>query len=78
LQQGETVLRWMDGNTPLGVMMGRQNVELLDLAGRLVLRYTRAEAGESCRMRVTANGEDSIWQVKHDIDEAEVERYRIA
>jgi tRNA U34 2-thiouridine synthase MnmA/TrmU len=78
LQQGETALRWMDGNTPLGVMMGRQDVGLLDLAGRLVLRYTRAEAGESCRVRVTANGEDSIWQVKHDIDEAEVERYRIA
>jgi tRNA U34 2-thiouridine synthase MnmA/TrmU len=78
LQPGETSLRWMDGNTPLGVMMGRQDEELLDLAGRLLLRYTRAETGESCRVQIAANGAESIRQVKHDIDEAEVERYRIA
>jgi tRNA U34 2-thiouridine synthase MnmA/TrmU len=77
LQPGETSLRWMDGNTPLGAMMGRQDEELLNLAGRLLLRYTRAEAGENCRVRVDVNGDESIRTMPHAIDEAEVERYRI-
>lgn len=77
LQPGETSLRWMDGNTPLAAILGRQDKELLDQASRLMLRYTRAGAGESCRVLVTVNGEESIIPVPHDIGEAEVERYRI-
>ncbi|NVN93458.1 MAG: hypothetical protein HXX11_23075 [Desulfuromonadales bacterium] len=77
IQPGETSLFWMDGNTPLAAVMGRQDEECLDLATRLLLRYTRAEVGATCRIRVVINGEESIRQVPNTITEAEVEQYRI-
>jgi tRNA U34 2-thiouridine synthase MnmA/TrmU len=77
LQQGETTLRWMDGNTPLGMLMGNPEDEQLDLASRLLLRYTRAEAGATCRVRVTVDGRESIREVAHTVNEEELERYRI-
>lgn len=77
LQQGESSLRWMDGNTPLGLLTGSPGEEQLELASRLLLRYTRAEAGSTCRVRVTVDGRETIREVAHTIDEAELERYRI-
>jgi hypothetical protein len=77
LQQGETTLRWMDGNTPLGMLTGVQGEEQLELASRLLLRYTRAEKGSTCRVRVTVDGRESIREVAHTVNEEELERYRI-
>jgi tRNA-uridine 2-sulfurtransferase len=77
IQTGETALFWMDGNTPLAAVMGNQDQDCLDLATRLLLRYTRAEAGATCRVRVVINGEESVRPVPNTITEAEVEQYRI-
>ena len=77
LRTGETALFWMDGNTPLAVLVGKQDEQCLDLAARLLLRYTRAEAGTICRVRVVINGDEFIRQVPNTIAEAEVEQYRI-
>jgi hypothetical protein len=67
----------MDGNTPAGILHGRQAESCLDLATRILLRYTKAEAGSLCRVALVNNGKESIIQVMNDITEAEVEQYRI-
>lgn len=77
IQPDETSLFWMDGNTPLAAVMGRQDEECLELAARLLLRYTRAEAGATCRVRIVVNGAESIRQISNTITEPEVESYRI-
>ncbi len=74
----ETSLGWMDGTTPLGMLSGEPDRLLHELAGRLLLRYTRAEPGSTCRVRITHNGRETTLDVTHDIAEEEVERYRIA
>jgi len=73
----ETALQWMDGGTPLAIMTGEQGEELLDLASRLLLRYTRAETGDTCRIRLNRNGAEFLKTVSNTISEAEVERFRI-
>jgi hypothetical protein len=77
MQPGETSIFWMDGNTPVGVIMGKQDDAGLDLAMRIILRYTRAETGVPCRIRVVINGNESIRDVVNTITEAEIEKYRI-
>lgn len=77
VQPGETTLRWMDGNTPLGVLVGEQEEETLVLAARLLLRYTRAKEGATCRVRVAVDGRESVRELPHTISQDEVERFRI-
>jgi hypothetical protein len=67
----------MDGNTPAGVMMDQQDEACLDLAMRILLRYTRAETGADCRIQVVVNGEESIRNAVNTISETEIEQYRI-
>lgn len=76
-QPDETSLFWMDGNTPHGVIMGLQDEAGLDLACRILLRYTRAETGAACRLSVIRNGQETIRTVTNDISEATVSDYRI-
>jgi len=77
MEAGESALFWLDGNTPLGVVVGRQDPDCLDLACRILLRYTRAEAGAECRIRMVCNGEEAIRLVTNDIDESMIESLRI-
>ncbi len=77
MKPDETSLQWMDGGSPFGLITGRQDGELLDLASRLLLRYTRAADGDDCRILVTADGTESVRVTPHTINEVEVERYRI-
>jgi predicted nucleic acid-binding protein len=77
IQPGETSIFWMDGNTPAGVIMDKQDESGLNLAMRILLRYTRAETGTSCRIQVVVNGEETIRNVVNTITEVEIEKYRI-
>ena len=77
MQPDETALSWLDGKSPLGVITGNQDSECLDLACRILIRYTRAEAGAVCRIRMIRNGEESILPVTNDISEADIEDLRI-
>jgi tRNA-specific 2-thiouridylase len=77
MQPGETSIFWMDGNTPAGVIVDRQDEAGLDLAMRILLRYTRAEPDVPCRIQVVVNGEESIRQVVNTITETEIAQYRI-
>lgn len=77
-QEGEAAISWLDGNTPVAVINGRQDQEHLELASRILLRYTRAEAGASCRISVHQNGVEQIITVFNDMKPADVERYLVA
>ncbi len=76
--EGEAALTWLDGNTPVGVVCGRQGQEHLEMAARLLLRYTKAEAGAECRINVRQNGTEQIFTVVNTMTPSDVERYIVA
>jgi tRNA-specific 2-thiouridylase len=77
LQPGELAFRWVDGSSPLGVVMGEVNEELLTTAAKILLRYTRAEAAADCSLRILAGGPERTFLCRHDFTEADIERLRI-
>ena len=78
LQEGEVLLRWVDGSSPTAVLTGPVDEGQMMAAARILLRYTRAESGSSCTLRASVKGgEERLLNAVHDIDEAELERLRI-
>ena len=77
VQQGEVQLRWIDGGSPLGMVTGVADDALIGLAARLILRYTKAEAGQECRVKIIRNDTETLMTVRNDCDEAEVESVRL-
>jgi tRNA-uridine 2-sulfurtransferase len=77
-QEGEAAITWLDGNTPVGVIIGRQDQKALELASRILLRYTKAEKGASCRIRVRRNGDENSIAVSNDLTHTDVEQYLVA
>ncbi|OGR24603.1 MAG: hypothetical protein A2X83_11970, partial [Desulfuromonadales bacterium GWD2_54_10] len=77
MQPDETSLFWLDGNTPAGVVMGIQDETSLDLACRILLRYTRAEPGATCRLAVRSNDSEQIVSILNDMNEVAVEHYLV-
>jgi len=77
-QPDEAALTWLDGNTPVGVICGKQSAEYQELAARLMLRYTKAEAGAECRISVRLNDGEQMITVANTMTPADVERYIVA
>lgn len=77
-QPDEAALTWLEGNTPVGVVIGAQSDDLYSLAGKILLRYTRAEANTPCKLEVRVNGETKVLTVNNDMDQAAVESYLVA
>lgn len=75
---GEAALIWLEGNTPVGVVIGEQSDELNKLAAGILLRYTRAEANAPCKLEVRVDGETRELCVNNDMNEATVENYLVA
>jgi tRNA U34 2-thiouridine synthase MnmA/TrmU len=73
VRPGIAYLRWLDGGSPLGVVVGEYDDELLGKAARILLRYTRAAVGEECRVKVDRNGGEQVMVIGNNFDEAEVE-----
>lgn len=78
IQAGETALTWLDGNTPLGAVMGAQTPECIELAARILLRYTKAEFGAPCRIKVRSNEREEIVTVAHSMGETDSAAYLVA
>jgi hypothetical protein len=76
--EGEAAITWMDGNTPVGVITGHQGPEYLQLAARLLLRYTKAEKGADCRISVRQSGAEQVVTVRNNLDEEAVKTYVIS
>jgi hypothetical protein len=77
-QEGEAAITWLDGNTPVGVITGRQDQVCLDLAARILLRYTKADKGADCRISVRQSGAEQVLTVCNDLDEEAVKGYIIS
>ena len=77
-QPEEGAITWLDGNTPVGVIVGDQSDELYRLAAGILLRYTRAEPGSSCRFDLRVSCTERQFSVTHDMSEAEVESFLVA
>ena len=77
-QPGETAITWLDGNTPMGVVMGEQNEAAIDLATRILLRYTKAELGTSCRVKLQRDDSEQVVAVSHSMTEEAVNAYIVA
>ena len=77
IQPGEATLRWIDGSSPLGVLMGTVDDALLETSAKILLRYTRAEPGAECRVKVVIDGNERIIVATNEFSEPEIEGYRI-
>lgn len=77
VQQGEATVRWLEGGSPLGVVTGSVDDSVLADAARIVLRYTKAEAGRECAMNITVDGAERVMRVVNSFDEQRIEEFRI-
>jgi tRNA-uridine 2-sulfurtransferase len=77
VQPGEAAVRWLEGGSPLGVVMGTVDEAGLVTAARIVLRYTKAEPGRECVVKVTIDGNERIIKVTNVFDEGKIEEFRI-
>jgi len=77
LQPGETLLRWQDGSSPTGVITGLQDETLQQTAARILLRYTRAEAGQDCNVKIVCDGAEQFMTAANLFTEEQIEPYRV-
>jgi len=77
-QAGETALTWLDGNTPVAIVVGNQEDSLLKLSARIMLRYTKAEPGAECRIEQRFNDVTTHFSVVNDMGPEAVEEYLVA
>jgi len=76
-QPGEALIRWADGSSPIGVVTGKIEPELLETAAKILLRYTKAQPGATCSIKVVLDETNSLMPVVHEFDEVRLEEYRI-
>ncbi len=74
--EGEIIIRWEDGGSPYGLLIGQADEAALDTAGRILLRYTKAARNEPARLKVIAGGEREFGCNNSFLPE-DVEPYRI-
>jgi tRNA-specific 2-thiouridylase len=77
LRPGEAAIRWCDGSSPLGIVMGEVNDALLDIACKILLRYTKAETGGEYSIKVNRGDEEKNIPVMNVFDDGKIEEYRI-
>lgn len=76
-QPGEAIFRWVGGGSPVGVLMGKQEEGLLEVAAKILLRYTKAEAGELCTVKVLVDGIERKMEVINEFSEEKIEEFRV-
>ena len=77
-QPGEAALTWLDGNTPVAIIIGSQDNDLLKLSARILLRYTKAEHGAECQIELRLNDSKQFFSVVNDMGPDAVEKYLVA
>ncbi|WP_026841389.1 hypothetical protein [Citrifermentans bremense] len=76
VQPGEATLRWLEGKSPLAAVMGETTDHLLEKAGQILLRYTKAEPGCAATLGVLRDGGETELKTVNALDEAAVEALR--
>jgi tRNA-uridine 2-sulfurtransferase len=73
----ESCFFWLDGKSPIGVIVGEQLPEHIALASRLLLRYTKAAPGSECRIGVRINGTETVLHAFNNITAETMQQLRI-
>jgi tRNA U34 2-thiouridine synthase MnmA/TrmU len=76
-EPGEATVRWLDGGSPLGVLLGDLDDTILETAAKIVLRYTKAEMGRECSVVTLIDGNERNIRVINEFDEQKIEAFRI-
>ncbi|MEI7816684.1 MAG: hypothetical protein WCI45_05760, partial [Desulfuromonadales bacterium] len=74
----EAALTWLDGNTPVVIVIGTQDRDLLTLSAKILLRYTKAEPGSDCRIELRLNDLKEVFSVVNDMNPESVETYLVS
>ena len=74
---GEVTLRWLDGASPLVLLVGVPQESDIALACRILLRYTKAAKAEPARISMQQDGKRTERTAVNDLAESELETVRI-
>lgn len=74
---GEALLRWSEGGSPVCVVTGVVDDAVLDVVAKMLLRYTKAPAGEECPVSVIVGTESRTAKTMNSFTDADLEQYRI-
>ncbi|MDD2540179.1 MAG: hypothetical protein PHH28_03950 [Desulfuromonadaceae bacterium] len=77
-QPGEAALTWLDGNTPVAIIVGNQEKDFYSLSARILLRYTKAEPGSECRIELRTGDSKQIFSVVNNMTPDDVNTYLVA
>src|SRR5512133_2470366 len=77
MQAGETLLRWQDGSSPTGVIVGLQDETLLPTAAQILLRYTKTAAGEECNIKFVCDSAERFLTAPNMFTEEQIVTYRL-
>jgi tRNA U34 2-thiouridine synthase MnmA/TrmU len=77
IREGETAFRWDEGGSPLGLLLGAPSEELLQKAGRILLRYTRCEKSALARLAIVRDHGEETFSCSNDYSVDEADRFRI-
>ncbi len=77
LQPGEAAIRWSEGSGPMGIVTGEPDDALLAVAGKILLRYTKAGQDAECSLLVMCKGEEKRISVRNEFDDERIEEYRV-
>lgn len=75
--EGETAFRWEDGNGPLGLLLGNPSDESLQIAGKILLRYTRSEKDAPARLSIISRQPVEYYSCTNMFSAEDVEKFRI-
>jgi tRNA U34 2-thiouridine synthase MnmA/TrmU len=76
---GETAFRWDDGSSPLALLIGERTEETLQIAGRILLRYTKAGRDSAAKLRIINDDADADadFSCCNNFLPEDLERYRV-
>jgi len=77
VQPGEATVRWSGGPSPLAAVLGESSGPMLERAGQILLRYTKAEAGAEAGLTVLRDQVELELETVNALDEAAVENLRL-
>jgi hypothetical protein len=76
-QAGEAIVRWLGGSSPVGVVSGLVQPDMLETAAKLLLRYTRAAVDIDCEVKIVLDGDERHLSVQNTFDDARIDEFRI-
>jgi tRNA-specific 2-thiouridylase len=77
VHDGEATLRWLEGSSPLGIVTGEIDANLLKTAAGILLRYTKAGKGKECAIHLVAGESETGLSVVNDFSDGKIEALRV-